>query len=67
MIIYVKFCVIFTIDLLEDVLSFLYRYLRETDHTPWPSCFWWIKFSWANFVESLSNYFEFWPPVSGEV
>ena len=30
---------IFTIYFIEDVLNFLYRYLRETDHTPWPSCF----------------------------
>ena len=39
MIVYVKLCVIITIDFIEDVLGFLYRYLRETDRTPWPSCF----------------------------
>ena len=58
MIIYAKLCVILTIGFIEDFLNFLYRYLRD---------FWWIKFSWANFVESLPSDFEFWPPVSGEI
>ena len=38
-IIYAKLCVILTIDFIEDFLNFLYRYLRETYHTPWSSCF----------------------------
>ena len=34
----------------EDVLSFLYRYIRENDHTPWGHVFWRIKLLLAIFV-----------------
>ena len=67
MIIYAKLCVILTIDFIEDFLNFLYRYLRKLTTHPGRHVYWWIKFSWANFVESLPSDFEFWPPVSGEI
>ena len=41
----------------RDVLSFLHRYIRETDHAPWWPCFLMDQICVSNFCRSPSDHF----------